>query len=91
MSVQGKPLTAHPPGNKARYLLVVAGNAPDLCEYLRRDFAGDEKVDVVLDRRQGERRQRAEPRQPERRRWERRWQPASPRSDWFVVARLQTD
>ena len=90
MPVQGKPLTAHPPGEKVRYLLIVARNAPDLCEYLRKNFAGDEKVHVVLDRRQDERRQRAGPRQPERRRSERRRQPASPRSDWFVVARRQT-
>lgn len=55
-----------------RYLLIVARNQPDLCHYLTRSFAGDHQVEVILDRRVGPRRQRAESHAPERRREERR-------------------
>ena len=33
----------------ARYLLIVARDQPDLCDYLMRDFAGDEEVQVDED------------------------------------------
>lgn len=56
----------------ARYLLIVARDQPDLCDYLMRDFAADEEVQVLLDRRQGERRQHRRPHEPERRRADRR-------------------
>lgn len=74
-----------------RYLLLVARNQPDLWRYLKNNFAGDQKVEVILDRRRGERRQRIEPHEPERRRAERRRQPGldndlSYRS--FVIVRL---
>ena len=59
-----------------RYLLIVARNQPDLWHYLKRNFAGDEKVEVILDRRRGERRQRIQPHEPERRRADRRHQPS---------------
>ena len=39
-----------------RYLLIVARTEPDLWRYLKHNFAGDDKVEVVLDRRRGERR-----------------------------------
>lgn len=55
-----------------RYLIVVARDQPALCDYLTRNFSGDAKVQVLLDRRRGERRQRVEPYEPERRRAERR-------------------
>ncbi len=55
-----------------RYLIIVAKDQPGLCDYLKRSFAGDESVQVLVDRRQGERRQRVEPREPERRLGERR-------------------
>lgn len=58
-----------------RYLIIVARDQPALCEYLTRNFAGDEKVQVVLNRRRGERRQRIEPHEPERRRGKRRRRP----------------
>ena len=60
-----------------RYLLIVARNQPDLWRYLKDNFAGDEKVEVILDRRRGERRQRIQPHQPERRQTERRRQPGA--------------
>ena len=59
-----------------RYLLIVARNQPDLWRYLKADFAGDEKVEVILDRRRGERRQRVQPHESERRQGERRRQPS---------------
>lgn len=58
-----------------RYLLIVARNQPDLWLYLKNNFAGDEKVEVILDRRRGERRQRIQAHESERRRAERRRQP----------------
>lgn len=62
-----------------RYLLIVAANQPDLWRYLTSNFAGDAKVEVILDRRRGERRKRFEKRESERRRTRRR-QP-SPQSN----------
>ena len=59
-----------------RYLLIVARSQPDLWHYLNDNFAGDAKVEVILDRRGGERRQRIQPHEPERRRAERRRQPS---------------
>ena len=58
-----------------RYLLIVARSQPDLWRYLTDNFSGDEKVEVVLDRRRGERRRRTQPHEPERRQGERRRQP----------------
>ena len=74
-----------------RYLLFVARSQPDLWHYLKNNFAGDEKVEVILDRRRGERRQRIQPHELERRRAERRRRPGidtdlSYRS--FVIVRL---
>ena len=57
-----------------QYLFVVAQDKPDLCDYLRGWFSGIPTVEVVMDRRQGERRQRAEINKPGRRRGERRSQ-----------------
>lgn len=54
------------------YLLIVARNQPDLCGYLSRSFAGDDKVQVILDRRVGQRRQGVQTNDPERRQGERR-------------------
>ena len=59
-------------GDPARYLLVLARNQPYVFEYLNRKFAGDPEFEVIVDRRQEERRHRAEPHEPERRRSERR-------------------
>lgn len=58
----------------AQYLFVVAQDKPDLCDYLRGWFSGIQAVQVMLDRRQGERRQRAEANEPGRRRVDRRTQ-----------------
>ena len=70
------------------YLLIVAEDQPQVRDYLARQFTGVEKVKVLLDRRQGERRQRVRPYEPERRRGERRDQPDGyRRTDWFVSVR----
>ncbi len=55
-----------------QYLVVTARNHPDLYGYLRRQFAGDEKVQVLLDRRHEERRREGDLRKPDRRKGERR-------------------
>lgn len=57
-----------------RYLLIVARDQLSLCEYLTRAFSSDEQVQVLLDRRRGERRQLPQAHAPERRRGERRAQ-----------------
>ncbi len=69
------------------YLLIVSRDRPDLYEYLKRQFSEVENFEVLLARRLGERRQRAETHEPERRRAERRRRPESyHRSDWFMIA-----
>ncbi|MBI3031796.1 MAG: hypothetical protein HYY64_20010 [Candidatus Rokubacteria bacterium] len=56
------------------HLFIVAWNRPDLWDYWKRWFAGVENVEVILDRRRGERRQSPQAFEPERRRTERRGQ-----------------
>ena len=55
-----------------RYLLIVSRAEPTLYEYLKNQFAGRPHVDVVLDRRHRQRRQRAALAPLERRQAERR-------------------
>lgn len=54
------------------HLFIVAWDRPDLWDYWRRWFSGVENVQVILDRRRGERRRVVEPHEPERRRGDRR-------------------
>lgn len=79
----------------ARYLVVVAREQPDLLAYLDRRFADNRNVQVFADRRQGDRRQRREPREPERRRFDRRRQAALDRYlrtiGFFLTQRYPTD
>jgi hypothetical protein len=56
----------------ARQLLIVARNRTKLYEYVQRAFAGNETVQVMLDRRVAERRQRGASAGPERRQRDRR-------------------
>lgn len=56
----------------ASHLFIVAWNRPDLWDYWKRWFAGVENVEVILDRRRGERRQASQVNDPERRQEERR-------------------
>jgi len=55
-----------------RYLVIVGRREPKLHGYLTRQFAGDSSVEVILERRGGERRQQIRLYEPERRRGERR-------------------
>ncbi|HSB72103.1 MAG TPA: hypothetical protein VLT62_22465 [Candidatus Methylomirabilis sp.] len=59
------------------YLVVAARNRQDLHDYLRRQFSGDDRVEILLDRRRGERRRRIDPHEPERRRGDRRSGPGT--------------
>jgi len=54
------------------HLFIVAWNRPDLWDYWKRWFAGVESVEVILDRRRGERRRAPQAFEPERRGAERR-------------------
>jgi len=56
----------------ARYLFVVSRHDTRLYEYLVDRFRDDGNVEVILDRRRGERRSRFEHPDPERRRADRR-------------------
>lgn len=58
--------------DSVRCLFIVARDQPDLWHHLRRDFAEDEEVRVILDRRRGERRKWVQTHEPERRRADRR-------------------
>ena len=59
-----------------RTLFIVSRQHPDLYTYLRERFATDTAVEVILDRRVGQRRQREEPAPTEdRRRADRRARP----------------
>lgn len=73
-------------------LLVVARTQPGLYAYLKEDFAGDDDVEVIMDRRVGERRRDRAPCTPERRRSERRGGPDvrdKLTSVGFAVVRIQ--
>lgn len=60
------------PPRVRRLLFIVSRAHPDLYDSLTRTFAGDDTVQVILDRRLGERRRRPGARRRERRRGERR-------------------
>jgi len=60
-----------------RYLVVAARNRQDLHDYLRQQFSGDDKVEILLDRRRGDRRRRLDPHEPGRRRGDRRRGPGT--------------
>jgi hypothetical protein len=55
-----------------RYLVIAARDHSDLYTYLRRQFSGDDSVQVVLDRRYEGRRRQPEQRKPDRRAGDRR-------------------
>jgi hypothetical protein len=59
----------------ARNLFVVSRRYPDLYEYLRERFASDSAVEVILDRRVGQRRKIQTGFEGERRRGDRRHRP----------------
>jgi hypothetical protein len=55
-----------------RYLVIVARHRRDLYGYLAQQFAGDDSIRVLMERRSSERRRRWERQDPERRRRDRR-------------------
>ena len=57
-----------------RYLFIVARGHPHVYADLQRQFLGNSEVEVLVDRRLSERRERPESHDPERRRGERRGQ-----------------
>lgn len=59
----------------ARQLVIVSRQHVDLFVYLRDRFAGEAEVEVILDRRVGERRREELPVERERRRTDRRSRP----------------
>jgi hypothetical protein len=84
-----------------RFLLIVSRSNEELANYLQQHFKGDGTVQVVLDRRQGERRQglREEPPRPDdvaadRRRNDRRGRPDVDKElklTAFAIVTLPTD
>jgi hypothetical protein len=63
---------ADPRDSKIRFLVVVARHATDIFSEISEQFLDDPRVDVLLDRRHGERRKSREATQPNRRREDRR-------------------
>jgi len=59
----------------ARHLFIVARDQPDLWAHLAREFSGEDGVEVVLDRRQTERRRSSMTSAEERRHRDRRARP----------------
>jgi hypothetical protein len=59
----------------ARYLFIVSKKRPELREYLLGHFSLEEEVQVMIDRRRGERRRSQLDTGTERRQGHRRWRP----------------
>ena len=81
---------AHPIWNRIRGLIIVARNQSDIWASLTLHFVGNEDVRVLLDRRQGDRRQRLQTVERERRGADRRRAPsieADLRLRQFVIVR----
>ena len=55
-----------------RYLFIVARSRPDILERVRERLLGDERIEVIVDRRYAERRREDVPREPDRRVGDRR-------------------
>jgi hypothetical protein len=74
----------------AQLLFIVSRHRPKLQEYLQREFAGNDEVAIIVDRRLGERRLREVDRAPERRQTDRRQALADERlraMGWAIVWR----
>jgi hypothetical protein len=83
------------PSNSPAYLFIVARDRPDVLRAAQERFADDETILILADRRQGERRQRAHPYEPDRRRNDRRrplkfWEDLNARPCLVVPAQPQT-
>lgn len=73
----------------SRYLFIVARNRPDILERVRDRLQGDERIEVIVDRRYGERRRAVMPRDPDRRSGDRR-RPAKAWDDLTLFPTLVT-
>ncbi len=74
---------------RPRQIILVARDRERLFEYIKRAFAGNETVEVLLDRRTGERRRSSGSRLPDRRRGDRRRHDVSSQLrglGWAIVA-----
>ena len=94
MPVEGKSLTAQPTGDKVRSLLIVARDRLDLWDFWEQWFSATPEVQLILDRRHGERRQRVQSHEPERRDAERRCQPSIDeeiRATGFAIIRVSSE
>jgi len=77
----------HPSEPPVRYLFIVARNRPDMLEQVKERLRGDSRIEVIADRRHGERRRSAVPREPDRRGADRR-RPTTARDDLSVYPTL---
>jgi len=77
----------HPTEPPVRYLFIVARNRPDMLEQVKERLRGDNRIEVIADRRYGERRRSAVPREPDRRGADRR-RPTKPRDDLSIYPTL---
>ncbi|HET7342847.1 MAG TPA: hypothetical protein VFL90_15390 [Methylomirabilota bacterium] len=69
-------------------LIIVARDEPDLYDFIRRDNVGDDRVQVIADRRVGDRRASAAAHAPERRRRDRRRNEVEPQlrtAGWIEI------
>ncbi len=70
--VKPRPATGPMTPDHARHWFIVSRDQSELCDHLTRTFSDDDKIQVLLDRRRGERRQQVQRQEPERRRADRR-------------------
>ena len=77
----------HPSEPPVRYLFIVARNRPDMLEQVKERLRGDNRIEVIADRRYGERRRSAVSREPDRRGADRR-RPTTARDDLSVYPTL---
>src|SRR5437899_10654467 len=56
----------HPTEPPVRYLFIVARNRPDMLEQVKDRLRGDNRIEVIAERRYGGRRRSAVPREPDR-------------------------
>ena len=69
------------------YLFIVARNRPDMLEQVKERLRGDGRIEVIADRRYGERRRSTVPREPDRRGADRR-RPTKSRDDLSIYPTL---
>jgi len=72
MPVESRSLKVEPTRDRIRCLFIVARDQPNVWRFLKQDFAGDARVQVILDRRRGERRKHGQTHEPDRRQADRR-------------------